>query len=110
MTQTNKLQDSDKQTGMADDCFLQTRKPSVFQNHGFETKLNLYLHSLYVSQNMLMLSEPRRVPVICLLFKTSRASLLAYFLCPLLLATVITLVVDLRPSLENRFTVILLNL
>ena len=29
---------SDKQTGMVDDCFLQTRKPSVFQNHVFETK------------------------------------------------------------------------
>ena len=30
--------DSDKQTGIANDCFLQTRKPSVFQNHIFETK------------------------------------------------------------------------
>ena len=38
MTQTNKLQDSDKQTRMADDCFLQTRKFSIFQNHVFETK------------------------------------------------------------------------
>ena len=38
MTQTDIFQDSDKQTGMADDCFLQLRKPSVFQNHFFETK------------------------------------------------------------------------
>ena len=35
---TNKLQDSDKQAGMADYCFLQTRKPSVCQNLVFETK------------------------------------------------------------------------
>ena len=31
-------------------------------------KRKLYLHSLYFSQNMLMLSEPRRVLVICILF------------------------------------------
>ena len=33
----------------------------------FSTR-KLYLHSLYFSQNMLMLSEPGRVPVICILF------------------------------------------
>lgn len=32
--QTSRL----KQTGMADDCFPQMRKPSVFQNHVFEKK------------------------------------------------------------------------
>ena len=51
---------------MADDCFLQTRKPSVLQKHVFETKT--YPHFPYFSHNMLMLSEPRRVPVICILF------------------------------------------
>ena len=37
LTQTKKLQDSDKQTGKADDCLLQTRKPSLFQNRVCET-------------------------------------------------------------------------
>ena len=31
-------------------------------------KRKLYLHSLYFSQNTLMLSEPRRVSAICILF------------------------------------------
>ena len=66
MTQTNKLQDLDKQTIMADDCFLQALKPSVFQNHVFETKVSLPY--LYFSHNMLLLCEPRRVLVIWILF------------------------------------------
>ena len=50
ITQTNKLQDSDKQTEMAEDCFLQTRKPSVFQTHVFETK-TLPTFPLFLSEH-----------------------------------------------------------
>ena len=50
ITQTNKLQESDKQTGMANDCFLQMRKPSVFQNHIFETK-TLPTFPLFLSEH-----------------------------------------------------------
>ena len=48
---------------MADDCFLQTRKPSVSQNYVSETK-----SLASSSENMLMLSEPLWVLVICILF------------------------------------------
>ena len=42
--------DSDKQTGMAEDCFLQTRKPSAFHNHVFETK-TLPIFPLFLSEH-----------------------------------------------------------
>ena len=46
-----------------------------------------YLHSLYFSQNMLILSEPRRVPVICNLFLDfARKLLLSKFFCPAFLS------------------------
>ena len=42
--------DSDKQTGMADDCFLQTRKTSSFQTYDFETK-TLLTFTLFLSEH-----------------------------------------------------------
>ena len=38
MTQANKLQDPDKQTGIVDDWFAQPHKPPLFQDHVSETK------------------------------------------------------------------------
>ena len=57
---------SDKQ--MADDFFLQTRKPSVLQNHVFETKI-FPLFPLFLSEHAhVVWQNLHRVPVICILF------------------------------------------
>ena len=66
MTQTNKFQDSDKQPEW--ETFSIFRRVSFQYSKTTFLKRKLYLHSLYFSQNMLTLSVPRRVPVICILF------------------------------------------
>ena len=48
VTQTNKLQDLDKQTRMADDSFFQTRKPSVFQNRVLWKENFTYIPSIFL--------------------------------------------------------------
>ena len=50
MTHNNKLQDSVKQTGMADDCSFQTRKPSIFQKYVIETR-TLRTFPLFLSEH-----------------------------------------------------------
>lgn len=52
----------DKQTGMAEIAFFRRASRQYFKTTFLKRKL--YLHSLSISHNMLMMPEPRRVPAV----------------------------------------------